>query len=108
MQYLVAPRFQRCGTEAGKRVDDVHEAGRRFGMAIDVRHGANLQIALADGRNIVARGGKRIHIFFDQSHFPRRHAHDLRREQALGGDALFDRLGQRVVAQALVRGIADR
>ena len=32
--------------------------GVSFGMAIDVRHGAYLQIALADGRNIVARRRK--------------------------------------------------
>ena len=49
LQYLIAPGFQRRGAEAGKAGDDIHEARRRFGVTVDMRHGAYLQIALADG-----------------------------------------------------------
>ena len=103
MQDLIPARFQRGGTKAGERVDHVHEARLGVGAAEYVRDGAYLQVALADGRKIVAGGGERVHMLLDEGHFPRRDAHDLRGEQALGGDAILHSLHQRVVAEAFVR-----
>ena len=106
LQYLVAPRFQRGRNRAGKRVDDVHEAGRRFGMAIDVR--ARRGSADRARRWVKYRSPRRkAHPYFLRPKpFPApTRAGSCGREQALGGNALFDCLGQRVVAQALVRGV---